>query len=149
MHIQNVPVCTGTTRMCFNMCAWCRCTRGRFECTHGGVLDQHFFFGWTHGVLGEGVGVVVSLAILREKCFLIMFMSILTGCWVHLLSPIFCLPSMAHAELSRDPKVQSFAFSSLRIGREQHVPDSSNHSPCPIKLFNSRHMTQRHKKKRR
>ena len=32
----------------------------------------------------------------------------------------------------------------LRIHREQHVPDSSNHSLYPIKLFNSRHMTQRH-----
>ena len=25
--------------MCFNMCACCRHTRGRFECTHGGVLN--------------------------------------------------------------------------------------------------------------
>ena len=25
----------------FNMCAWCRHTRRRFECTHGGVLDGH------------------------------------------------------------------------------------------------------------
>ena len=29
----------------------------------------------------------------------------------------------------------SFPFSSLRIGREQHVPDSSNHSLYLIKLF--------------
>ena len=26
---------------CFNMCAWCRCTRGRFERTHGHVLSGH------------------------------------------------------------------------------------------------------------
>ena len=55
---------------------------------------------------------------------------------------------------SRDPEVHRkkpliFPFSCLRTGREQHVPDSSNHSPCLINLFNSRHMTQRHKKKRR
>ena len=28
-------------RMRFNMCAWCRYTRGRFECTHGSVLNGH------------------------------------------------------------------------------------------------------------
>ena len=27
--------------MCFNMCAWCRYTRGRIERTHGGVLSGH------------------------------------------------------------------------------------------------------------
>ena len=27
--------------MCFNMCAWCRHTRGRFESTHGDVLHGH------------------------------------------------------------------------------------------------------------
>ena len=31
----------------------------------------------------------------------------------------------------------SFPFSSLRIDREQHVPDSSNHSLYLMKLFNS------------
>ena len=43
------PVCTFTYRphhahMCFNMCAWCRHTRGRFECTHGGVLKPNSSF---------------------------------------------------------------------------------------------------------
>ena len=28
-------------RMCYHMCAWCRYTRGRFESTHGGVLNVH------------------------------------------------------------------------------------------------------------
>ena len=28
-------------RMRFNMCAWCRYTRGRFECAHGSVLNGH------------------------------------------------------------------------------------------------------------
>ena len=37
-----------------------------------------------------------------------------------------------------------FTFSSLRRSREQHVPDSSNHSLLLNALFNSRHMTQRH-----
>ena len=36
----------------------------------------------------------------------------------------------------------TFLFSSLRIGREQHVLDSSHHSPCLRKLFNSRHTAQ-------
>ena len=50
VYVQNVPVCTGTTRTCFNtytlkhMCAWCRHTRGRFECTHGGVLEAKYEF---------------------------------------------------------------------------------------------------------
>ena len=50
---------------------------------------------------------------------------------------------MAHAEFSlgtrevhqRTPWI--FPFSGLRTGREQHVPDSSNHSLYLIKLFNS------------
>ena len=33
---------------------------------------------------------------------------------------------------------------SLRIDREQHVPDSSNHSLYLMELLHSRHMTQRH-----
>ena len=35
---------TGTTRTCFNMCAWCRHTRGRCECTHGGVFEAKYRF---------------------------------------------------------------------------------------------------------
>ena len=67
-------------------------------------------------------------------------MSILTGCWVHLLSPIFCSPGCSawryhvlQKFTERNPWI--LPISSLRIGREQHVPDSSNHSPCLIKLF--------------
>ena len=46
VYVQNVSVSTGTTRTCFNTCApWCRHTRGRFECTHGGVFEAtHGFF---------------------------------------------------------------------------------------------------------
>ena len=47
--IQNASVCTFKTfrvyrhhaHMCFNMCAWCRYTRRRFERTHAGVLNAH------------------------------------------------------------------------------------------------------------
>ena len=38
----------------------------------------------------------------------------------------------------------SFPFSSLRIGREQHVPDSPNHSLCLIKLFNFSNLDGNH-----
>ena len=41
VSVPNVPVFAGTTRTRFNMCAWCRYTRGRFERTHGDVLDGH------------------------------------------------------------------------------------------------------------
>ena len=52
----------------------------------------------------------------------------------------FCLPKIAHLGLSLDPEVHqrnpwiSHNFS-LRKDREQHVPDSSNHSLYLIKLF--------------
>ena len=47
----------------------------------------------------------------------------------------FCLPKFAHVEVSLSPErfTESnhwmLPISSLRIGREQHVPYSSNHSP--------------------
>ena len=44
VSIENVSVCTGTTRTCFNMCAWCRHTRARFQSRHGGRFES------THGV---------------------------------------------------------------------------------------------------
>ena len=47
-------ICQHHAHMLKHMCAWCRYTRGRFECTHGDVLDG------THG--GEGREVIVSSA---------------------------------------------------------------------------------------
>ena len=53
----------------------------------------------------------------------------------------FCLPKFAHVGLSLDPRgspketLGSYTFFNLRIDREQHVPDSSNHSLYLIKLF--------------
>ena len=49
---------------------------------------------------------------------------------------------MAHVELSLAPEVHQsnhwmLPIQILRIGQEQHVPDSSNHSLYLIKLFNS------------
>ena len=34
-------LCRHHAHMCFNMCAWCRYTRGRFERTYGVVLNGH------------------------------------------------------------------------------------------------------------
>ena len=52
-------------RMCQNMRAWCRYTRGRFESAHGGFLDRHTGRGREggegRGGRGEG-GVTVSSA---------------------------------------------------------------------------------------
>ena len=47
------------------------------------------------------------------------------------------LPTYGYHVLERSTKETfgSFPFSSLRIDREQHVPDSSNHSLSLIKLF--------------
>ena len=53
----NTPPCVHSKRprvyrhhahMCFNMCAWCRHTRRRFECTHGSVLNLHTVFSACH-----------------------------------------------------------------------------------------------------
>ena len=101
---QRRRVCRHHANMCFNMCAWCWYTRGRFERTHGDVLSGHTEKGGNH----------------RQ----------------------FCLPKFAHIGLSRASKVHLrnswiLHILSLRIGREQHVPDSCNHSLCLIKLFNS------------
>ena len=41
VHSKRPRVCRQHAHMLFNMCAWCRYTRRRFECTHGGVLDGH------------------------------------------------------------------------------------------------------------
>ena len=53
-----------------------------------------------------------------------------------------CLPKFAHVGLSRDSEVHQrnpwiLPIFSLRIGREQHVADTSNHPLCLIKLFGS------------
>ena len=95
-------VCRQHAHMCFNMCACCRHTRGRFERTHVDVLSGHTEKGGNH----------------RQ----------------------FCLPKFAHIGLSRASEVHKrnpgiFPIFSLRIGREQHVHDSSNHSLFLIKLF--------------
>ena len=69
---QHVPVCTGTTRTRWNTCA-------RGAGTNGEVLNVHtetFFISKTSDFWH--------------------FFSVLNGCWVHLLSTIFCLPCMAH-----------------------------------------------------
>ena len=52
----------------------------------------------------------------------------------------FCLPKFVHVGLSRAPEVQQrspcmLPTFSLRIGREEHVRDSSNCSLYLIKLF--------------
>ena len=88
--------------MCFNMCAWCRYTRGRFERAQGGRFVH------THG----WQGVIVSSAYQN-------------------------LPTYGYHVIQKFTKETfgSFPLSSLRIDREQHVPDSSNHSLSLIKLF--------------
>ena len=53
----------------------------------------------------------------------------------------FCLPRKAHVEFSLGPREVHqrnpwiLHFFSLRIDREQHVPDSTNHSLYLMKLF--------------
>ena len=110
---QKKPPCVDSKRprvyrhhahMCYHMRAWCRYTRGRFESTHGGFLDGHT--GERGGKEGEGRGVTVSSA----------------------------NHETAHVELSRaserftERNPWFLPIQGLRTGREQHVPESSNHS---------------------
>ena len=55
VYVQNVPVCPGTTRTCFNTCA-------HGAGTHGDVSNVHTeaFFESTHD--GEGEGLIVNSA---------------------------------------------------------------------------------------
>ena len=50
VHSKRPRVCRQHAHMLFNMCAWCRCTRGRFERAHGNG------FGCAHGGREEGGG---------------------------------------------------------------------------------------------
>ena len=98
-------------RMCYHMRAWCRYTRGRFESTHGGFWDGQT--GERGGKEGEGSGVTVSSA----------------------------NHETAHVELSRaserftERNPWFLPIQGLRTSREQHVPESSNHSLYLIRLF--------------
>ena len=40
-HSKRPRVYRHHAHMCFNMCTWCRYTRGRFERTHGDFLNGH------------------------------------------------------------------------------------------------------------
>ena len=53
VHSKRSHVCQHHAHMCFNVCAWCWYTRGRFESTHGGRFVH------THG---REAGVIVSSA---------------------------------------------------------------------------------------
>ena len=45
VHSKRPRVYRHHAHMLKHMCAWCRQTRGRFECTHGGVFEStHVFF---------------------------------------------------------------------------------------------------------
>ena len=109
--IQNVPVCTGTTRTCVTTC-------GRGAGTHGDVLFLHTEVFWTdtrgrggRGERGEGGSPSVLLTKKSPR-------RVLT--WPHKFT-------------ERNPWI--LPIRSLRIDREQLVPESSNHSLYLMNLF--------------
>ena len=113
VHSKRPRVCRHHAHMCFNMCAWCRHTRGRFECTHGGVFER------THGNLFNGH----------------------TGSKGHrqFCSPKFTHVWSSRASEDQNKKPMDLIhFQFENRSREQHVADSSNHSLCLIKLFSFR-----------
>ena len=92
VHAKRPHVCRHHAHMCFNMCAWCRYTRGRFESTHGGRFVH------TYGSRGSSLVVLTKIG---PRLVITCFRE------VH----------------QRNPWI--FTIFSLRIGREQHVVDSS------------------------
>ena len=116
---QKKPPCVDSKRprvyrhhahMCYHMCAWCRYTRGRFESPHGGFLDGHTE-GRGRGERGEGGHRQVLLTKKSPR-------RVLT--WPHKFT-------------ERNPWI--LPIRSLRIDREQLVPESSNHSLYLMNLF--------------
>ena len=84
-HAEN-PVCTFKTSPCVpaprahvlkHVCAWCRYTRGRFECTHGGVSES------THGA-PHHVGLRLEQQVLHVADHL------QGRCLRRLPGPVFC-----------------------------------------------------------
>ena len=117
MCIQNVPVCAFKTFPCEpttcphvqNMWASCRYTRERFERTHGDVLNAHT--GGGRETKGRG----------GHRQFYI------PKIWPRRVITCF-----------RGSPTETFgSIQGLRTSREQHFPDSSNHSLYLIKLFTS------------
>ena len=121
VSIQHGPVCAFKTFPCvpatcahvLNMCACCRYTRGHFERTRGRVECTHGGGEGRRGEEGRGGS-----------------------------SPVL-LTKIAHVGLSLDPRevhhrnheiLHNF---SLRVGREQHVTDSFNHSLYLTQVFHS------------
>ena len=102
VHSKTSRVCQQHAHMLDNMCACCQHERGRFECTHEGVLNGH-------------TGGLRSVPVTKK-------------------SPRRIL-TCAREVRQRNPWM--LPILSLRIDREQHVPDSSNQSLYLIKLFNS------------
>ena len=104
-HVRVVPACTGTFLM-YTRGAWVR----------GGVCRQPRVFHRNKLVIFEHVEQ--HLKPMSGSCLIANFLLTKIG------------PRCYHL-LERLTKVStgSFPFSSLRIGREQHVLDSSNHSP--------------------
>ena len=104
-------------RMCYDMRAWCRYTRGRFESTHGGFLDGHTGER-RRGERGEGGSPSVLLTKKSPR-------RVLT--WPQKFT-------------ERNPWF--LPIRSLRAGREQHVPESSNHPLYLIRLFSFRNLEE-------
>ena len=125
--------------------AWCRYTRGRFECAHGGRFERtHGERGGCVGERGEGVSVTHQhqhqhIAHQRHTTHDEQTHNTQHRTRKVALSVLFTkiCPRRVITWPQRSTKETngSYPFFSLRTGRKQHVADSSNHSLCLIKLF--------------
>ena len=109
---KNLRVYRHHAHVCYHMRAWCRYTRGRFESTHGGFWDGHTE---QRGERRERGGGSPSVLLTKK-------------------SPRRVL-TWPHKFTERNPWI--LTIQGLRIDREQHVPESSNHSLYLMKLLSS------------
>ena len=139
-QVQHASVCRFKTPPCvpakrphvFNMLAFCRYTRRRFESTHGSVLDLS-----TVGasLLSFSLLTVISLSFLRclpRPSF---------SSFVFFLSFSFSLTLSLSFSFAFSSLFSSLLFSSLLFSLLFSLPFSSLLFPLPSSLFSFRHQT--------
>ena len=126
VYVQNFPVCTGNTSTCINSC-------GRRAGTHGDVLNGHTLTFWTDTHHRERERETETQRKRQRERKRERERERGRGGSSSVLLTKFCPRRVITWMLS---------IFSLRIGREQHVAESSIYSLHLNTLFNSRHITQ-------
>ena len=120
------------THMCFNMCAWCRHTRGRFESKHGGRFERRHALPPSSNTPHTQQKQMLKTKENKKKSSSVLLTKICPRKVITCFrgSPKETIGCFAH-------------FQGRRIGREQQVPDSTNHSLCLVKLLSFSNLERR------